>query len=253
MVHRYQQCMPVPALPYQPTPNQRPLLQIENRSRFLLNQLTELLFARSALAQIVLNQVKPAPFRTANPRLRLPVTERKRRSQRFVPLNNPVQRPSKRLTIKITLQTQTEWNVIRLAYSLHLRQKPQSLLRKRKRKTLLPPRPHNGWQFSSRRHLQPLGKLCHYRPRKQIADRYFHIQNLLQTHHYPYCQQGMSAKLKKVVAPPHPFYPQHFRPDRRHRRFNLSHRRFIHTRRIGIRFRRRQRSPVQLSVRRQRY
>jgi hypothetical protein len=52
-------------------------------------------------------------------------------AQGLMPGKNPVQRPPQGHAVKIPLQTQTNRHMVGLAHPIHLRQKPQPLLRKR--------------------------------------------------------------------------------------------------------------------------
>ena len=70
-----------------------------------------------------------------------------------MPGHDSAQRPAQSPSIQISPQTAAEGNVIGLADSLHLRQKPQPLLRKRQRHPLPALRTRNRRQITDVRAL----------------------------------------------------------------------------------------------------
>ena len=138
-MHGDQQHMLVVGQPDQPAADQRTVFQIEGCAGFQCGEPSRVPPARRrAGAGRARCRTKAAVLRRRDPLYRLSIDENKGGAQRLMPDHDPIQRLAKGRTVQIALQPQTHGNVIGLADSLHLRQKPQPLLRKRQRQLLVP-------------------------------------------------------------------------------------------------------------------
>src|SRR5262245_18471826 len=176
-------------------------------------------------------------------------TLREDRAQALVPLDNVSQRSRQRRTVQLPAQPNRQRDRVRRSPSLQPLQKPQPALRIRQRnlrRTRLPPqrRPR------SPRIPAPLHQSRDRRRLEQAADRDLNIQRRPHPADQTRRKQRMAPKRKEVVVNPNTLDPQHLRKQRAQ---NLLARRprqpATHQPRH---LRRRQRSTVQLPVRRQR-
>src|SRR5262245_46981998 len=196
-------------------------------------------------------------YRQHNPRRRgrqnlLPrytPTLREDRAQALVPLNNVPQRSLQRLTVQLASQPNRQRDRVRRTPTLQPLQKPQPTLRIRQRylaRTRLNP------QRRTRRPLVP--KLPHqtrYRRRlKQAADRYLNTKRRTHPADQTRRKQRMAPKRKEVVVNPNTRDPKHLRKQRAQNL--LARRPRLPTSHQPRHLRRRQRTTVELPVRRQR-
>src|ERR1017187_5594839 len=121
--------------PDQPAADQRTSLEVEGGTGFQFGNTIKFCLGVIVRTKIVLDQQKTAAFHRGDPLHRLTVDRDEGSAQRLMPSQDAVQRPAKSRVIEITLQTQAKRDMIGLAGALHLRQKPQPLLRKRKQQS----------------------------------------------------------------------------------------------------------------------
>src|ERR1017187_1575785 len=117
----------------QPATDQWTMLEIKRGFRLQCGKARKFPVCIAVSTQIVLDKMETALPGCGNPLHRRSFDKPERRTQCLVTRHDPVKRTAKRRPVQNTLQTQTKRNVIGLAYSLHLCQKPQPLLRKRYR------------------------------------------------------------------------------------------------------------------------
>src|ERR1035441_4641777 len=134
VMHGDQQRMLVLRKTNQAAANQRTRLQIKRAARLLRAKTRQLQLRVLVMAQIVLDKIKAARKLRRNPLLRLAIHKGKCGTQGLMTSHNPVQCTAKSTRIKLAPKTHSKRYVIGLAHSLHLRQKPQPLLRKRQSK-----------------------------------------------------------------------------------------------------------------------
>src|SRR5262245_53582889 len=176
-------------------------------------------------------------------------TLREDRAQALVSLNDVSQRSRQRRTVQLPAQPNRQRDRVRRSPSLQPLQKPQPALRIRQRNLrrtrLLPQR-----RPRSPRIPEPLHQSRDRRRLEQAADRDLNIQRRPHPADQTRRKQRMAPKRKEVVVNPNTLDPQHLRKQRAQ---NLLARRprqpATHQPRH---LRRRQRSTVQLPVRRQR-
>src|SRR5262245_27192895 len=194
---------------------------------------------------------KPNPSRRGRKHLlpRHSRTLREDRAQALVPLDNVPQRSLQRRAVQLPAQPNRQRDRVRRTPALQPLQKPQPTLRMRQRnlrrtslrtqrqshRTAIPKPPH---QSRDRRRLE------------QAADRHLNSQRRPHTADQTRRQQRMAPKRKEVVVNPYTRDPQHLRKQRAQ---NLLLRRARQaTSRRTRHLRCRQRSTVELAVRRQR-
>src|SRR5215471_19920108 len=176
-------------------------------------------------------------------------TLRKDRPQALVPLNNVPQRSLQRLTVQIPAQPNRQRDRVRRAPPLQALQKPQPTLRIRQRylaRTRLHP------QRRTRRPLVPKlpHQTRHRRRLEQAADRYLNTKRRTHPADQTRRKQRMAPKRKEVVVDPYTRDPQHLRKQRAQNL--LARRPRLPTAHQPRHLERRQRSTVELAVRRQR-
>src|SRR5262245_28576938 len=194
---------------------------------------------------------KPNPSRSGRQNL-LPRHSRtlgEDRAQALVPLDNVPQRSLQRRAVQLPSQPNRQRDRVRRTPSLQPLQKPQPTLRIRQRNLR-----RTSLRTQRRSHRPPIPKPPHqtrYRRRlEQAADRHLHSQRRTHTADQTRRKQRMAPKRKEVVVDPYARNTQNLRKQpaqqlllRRARQTTA-----LRTPHLG----RRQRSTVQLAVRRQR-
>jgi hypothetical protein len=106
------------------------VFEIERGAGFQLGKTFQLRLRIRAPAQIVFDEMESALLDSGDLLRRLSIDGDESSTQGLMPDKNPVQRLPQGRAVKIPLQAQTERYMIGLAHPIHLRQKPQPLLRK---------------------------------------------------------------------------------------------------------------------------
>ena len=193
---------------------------------------------------------KPRPRRRCLEDLlpRHPIAVREDRAQALVPPDHVPQRGFQRTAVQLTPQPHRQRDHVGGAAPFQPVQEPQPPLRIRQRDLI---RPRQRYECRPRRlaFAHTLRQTLHGRRLEQAADRKLHIQGRADPADQPRRQQRMAAEREEVVVDPHALEPQHLRKQRA--QHLLARRaRPAHDRRGQIG--RRQRTPVELAVRRQR-
>src|SRR5262245_11993968 len=176
-------------------------------------------------------------------------TLREDRAQALVPLNNVPQRSLQRRAVQIPAQPNRQRDRVRRTPALQPLQKPQPTLRIRQRNLR-----RTSLRTQRRPHRPPIPKPPHQsrdrRRLEQAADRHLNSQRRPHPADQTRRQKRMATKRKEVVIDPYTRDPQHLRKQRAQ---NLLLRRARQATSLQTpHLRRRQRSTVELPVRRQR-
>src|SRR5712691_10528410 len=195
---------------------------------------------------------QPRPRRVSRQDLlpRNPQPVREHRAQALVPLNQVPKRTFQRRRIERPKKPDRQRDRVGRAPPFQTVQEPQPTLRKRQRDL---PRPPISPQPRPRRLSlppKPCAKPLNRRRFEQAADRNLHIQYRTDTADQSQRQQRMAPKLEEVVVAPNPPDPQNLGKQTAQDLLLRRARQTPYPRRRQVR--RRQRTPVELAVRRQR-
>src|SRR5262249_25146470 len=173
------------------------------------------------------------------------------RAQALVTLDNVTQRSLQRRNIQRSRQPHRHRDRVGRARSLKTVQEPQPTLRIRQRDLRRPrTRPQRRSRRSRLPDRQPMRQRLHTRRLEQAADRNLNLQARSDPADQTHRQQRMPAKLEEVVVDPDPRDPKHLR--KQPAQDLLLRRPRIPLHRPTRSLRHRQRTPVELPVRRQR-
>src|SRR6266436_2371607 len=111
--------------------------------------------------------------------------------------------------------------MVRVAYSLHLRQEPQPLLCERHRKAIAALHPWDNRQLRAACSAQSMCQVLQARMRKDVPYRNIYLEPLAHSRHCTHGQQRVTAQLEEVVVTADPIELQQLTPDIRQLRLHF--------------------------------